>query len=78
MLQPGLACGHCEACLTGHDNRCHSYDVLGSRSAGGYAEFVVVPRANVIPLPDHVDFVTAAAFPLTFLTAWHMLVSRLV
>jgi NADPH:quinone reductase-like Zn-dependent oxidoreductase len=75
MLQPGLSCGHCEACLTGDDNRCRSYDVLGSRSAGGYAELVAVPRANVIPLPAHIDFVTAAAFPLTFLTAWHMLVS---
>ena len=30
---------------------------------------------NLIPIPDHVSFVDAAAFPLTFLTAWHMLVT---
>src|SRR5207248_5130665 len=42
---------------------------------GGYAEFVKVPAQNLIPIPDHIDFVQAAAFPLTFLTAWHMLVT---
>lgn len=75
MLQPGLSCGECAACQAGLDNRCPRYDVLGYQSAGGYAELVAVPDANLIPIPDHVDFVTAAAFPLTFLTAWHMLVT---
>ena len=76
MLQPGLSCGHCPACLDGRDNFCPDYDVLGYRSDGGYAELVAVPTANLVPIPDHIDFVTAAAFPLTFLTAWHMLVTR--
>jgi NADPH:quinone reductase-like Zn-dependent oxidoreductase len=76
MLQPGLSCGRCEACLEGDDNRCRQYDVLGYQSDGGYAEFVAVPAANVMPLPDEIDFVPAAAFPLTFLTAWHMLLAR--
>jgi NADPH:quinone reductase-like Zn-dependent oxidoreductase len=76
MLQPGLSCGRCQACLEGRDNECPRYDVLGSQSDGGYAEFVRVPRQNVIPLPDAIGFVEAAAFPLTFLTAWHMLLTR--
>jgi NADPH:quinone reductase-like Zn-dependent oxidoreductase len=76
MLQPGLSCGRCPACLEGRDNFCPAYDVLGYMSDGGYAELVAIPVANLIPIPGHVDFVTAAAFPLTFLTAWHMLVSR--
>jgi NADPH:quinone reductase-like Zn-dependent oxidoreductase len=76
MLQPGLSCGRCASCLAGADNFCAKYDVLGYQSAGGYAELVTVPAANVIPLPDAVDFVDAAAFPLSFLTAWHMLVTR--
>jgi NADPH:quinone reductase-like Zn-dependent oxidoreductase len=37
---------------------------------------VKVPVQNVIPLPDAIGMVEAAAFPLTFLTAWHMLVTR--
>ncbi|MEZ5317878.1 MAG: zinc-binding dehydrogenase [Vicinamibacterales bacterium] len=76
MIQPGLSCGVCEACLSGRDNQCPFYDVLGYQSDGGYAEQVVVPAANVIALPDHVPFVQAAAFPLTFLTAWHMVYAR--
>jgi NADPH:quinone reductase-like Zn-dependent oxidoreductase len=76
FLQPGLSCGVCAACLEGRDNQCADYDVLGYQSDGGYAELVSVPVENLVPIPDHIDFVTAAAFPLTFLTAWHMLVTR--
>jgi NADPH:quinone reductase-like Zn-dependent oxidoreductase len=76
MLQPGLSCGRCIACLAGRDNHCPEYDVLGYRSDGGYAEMVKVPIANLIPIPTNVGFLEAAAFPLTFLTAWHMLVTR--
>jgi NADPH:quinone reductase-like Zn-dependent oxidoreductase len=76
LLQPGLSCGRCGACLGGRDNECPAYDVLGYQSDGGYAELVVVPSANLVAIPDHVSFVDAAAFPLTFLTAWHMLIAR--
>jgi NADPH:quinone reductase-like Zn-dependent oxidoreductase len=76
MLQPGLSCGHCRACLSGADNFCAAYDVLGYMSDGGYAELVKVPAANVIPLPNNMPFARAAAFPLTFVTAWHMLLGR--
>jgi NADPH:quinone reductase-like Zn-dependent oxidoreductase len=73
MLQPGLSCGTCPSCTQGRDNLCPHYDVLGLKSDGGYAEYVSIPLENIIPIPDHIDFITAAAFPLTFLTAWHML-----
>ncbi|HMF93485.1 MAG TPA: zinc-binding dehydrogenase [Vicinamibacterales bacterium] len=77
MLQPGVSCGRCTACLSGRDHECPRYEVLGYRNhAGGYAELVKVPVQNLIPIPDEIDFVHAAAFPLTFLTAWHMLVTR--
>ena len=75
MVYPGLSCGACAACLEGRDNLCPSFDVLGLMSDGGYAELVSVPTRNLVPLPDHVGYVEAAAFPLTFLTAWHMLVT---
>jgi NADPH:quinone reductase-like Zn-dependent oxidoreductase len=76
MVQPGLSCGRCGACLAGRDNHCPTYDVLGYLSDGGYAELVKVPLQNLIPLPDGIPFTIAAAFPLTFLTAWHMLVTK--
>src|SRR5262245_44920368 len=75
MLQPGLSCGVCPACRDGRDNLCPSYDVLGLLSSGGYADLVVVPAVNLVPIPGHVPYVEAAAFPLTFVTAWHMLVT---
>jgi NADPH:quinone reductase-like Zn-dependent oxidoreductase len=77
MLQPGLSCGRCTACLSGADNECATYEVLGYLNHdGGYAEYVKVPVQNLISIPDEIDFVHAAAFPLTFLTAWHMLMTR--
>jgi NADPH:quinone reductase-like Zn-dependent oxidoreductase len=77
MVQAGVSCGRCMACLSGRDNECPQFEVLGYRNhQGGYAELVKVPVQNIVPLPDHIDFVQASAFPLTFVTAWHMLVSR--
>jgi NADPH:quinone reductase-like Zn-dependent oxidoreductase len=76
MLQPGISCGRCAECLAGHDNACDGYQVLGYRDhAGGYAELVKVPIQNLVPIPEHIDFISAAAFPLTFLTAWRMLIT---
>ena len=76
VLQPGVACGTCAACLSGADNLCRSFGILGEHRHGTYAQCIVVPRANILPLPDSIDFEAAAAFPLVFLTAWHMAVAR--
>jgi NADPH2:quinone reductase len=40
---------------------------------GGYAEYVVAPARNLIPLPEGMDFDDAAAIPLQGLTAYHVL-----
>lgn len=76
MLQPGTSCGRCAMCLAGDDFACRQYRMLGLARAGGYAEFVTVPLANLIPIPDALSFESACAFPLVFLTAWRMLVVR--
>jgi len=76
MLQPGVSCGHCRECLSGRDNLCREYSVLGQSRAGGYAEYVVAPGANVVPKPQNLSWEDAAALPLVTLTAWHMLVTR--
>ena len=76
MVQPGVSCGHCEACLSGADNLCREYDMIGYRRDGGYAELVAVPGVNVIPKPSQLSWEEAAALPLVTVTAWHMLVTR--
>ena len=76
LVNPGLSCGTCAMCLSGWDNLCPRYRILGETAPGGYAERVLVPAANLIGKPDALDMITAAAAPLTFLTAWQMLTVR--
>lgn len=76
MVQPGVSCGHCEACLSGQDNLCREYDIIGYRRDGGYAELVAVPGVNIFPKPAQLSWEEAAALPLVTVTAWHMLVAR--
>ncbi len=76
LLAPGISCGLCEACWKGLDSACRSYTLFGVMVDGGYAEYVKSPAANVIPIPGDLTFDEAAAVPLVFLTAWHMLFTR--
>ena len=76
VVQPGLSCMKCAACLGGHDNLCRWYRILGENAQGGYAEYIVVPQANIAPYPERLTFPQAAASILTNLTAWQMLVHK--
>ncbi len=76
MVYPGISCGNCAACLSGRDNFCRLYRLMGENAQGGYSEYHVVPRTNVLPIPSTLSFANAAAVPLTFVTAWQMLVRR--
>ncbi len=76
LIAPGISCGICDYCSNGWDSLCESYKIIGYETQGGYAEYVAVPGANVLPIPDKLSFEQAAAIPLVFLTAWHMLATR--
>ena len=76
LVHPGLSCTRCPACFRGEDSLCRQFSVLGYFTDGGFAEYVKVPAANILPFPDPLSFEQAAAVPLVFLTAWHMLVAR--
>ncbi len=76
MIAPGLSCGVCPACLRGDDMLCGSYGILGHACDGTAATHVLVPAANLLPIPGNWSFEQAAAFPLVFLTAWEMLVHK--
>lgn len=76
VLNPGTSCGRCEQCLSGWDNLCRRYEILGENTRGGYAEQIAVPVANLLDKPARLSMIEAAAVPLTFLTAWQMLVTR--
>ena len=76
VLSPGISCGRCRPCRSGEESLCGEFGILGETRDGGCAEFLVVPGRNVLPIPSNLDDPQAAAIPLVFLTAWHMLVTR--
>jgi len=73
VANAGLSCKKCNNCLKGEHSLCQSFKLLGEHVWGGLAEFVKVPETNVIRLPDHIGFDTAAAASLTCLTAYRMI-----
>ena len=76
LLSPGTSCRQCEQCLSGNDNFCRKYTLFGYGRDGGNTELMAVPEYTVIPIPSDLSFEEAAAVPLVFLTAWHMLMAR--
>ena len=50
--------------------------VIGEHTDGTHAERIAVPASQVYPIPDGLDFETAAAFPLVFETAYRMLATK--
>ena len=76
VVAPGISDGVCEYCTAGWDSLCENYKIIGYETQGGYAEYVSVPRENILPIPDKLSFEEASSIPLVFLTAWHMLTTR--
>jgi NADPH:quinone reductase-like Zn-dependent oxidoreductase len=76
LLSPGLSCRQCAQCVAGQDNFCRRYTIFGYGIDGGNAELLAAPEYTAIQIPDDMSFEQAAAAPLVFLTAWHMLVGR--
>lgn len=76
VINSNLSCGQCDYCLSGFDNRCRTWGLLGETRNGTYAEYVVVPAVNAYPLPDGFDDHLAAAAGLVYHTAWHSLIHR--
>ena len=59
VIDPAINCGACFNCRLGQGNLCPSGALLGRDVNGGFAEYLVVPRSHVFPLPDSVDDRTA-------------------
>ncbi len=57
---PLIPCGSCLPCSRQQYEMCRSYSYLGSRRDGGFAQYAVVPKENLISLPDGVTYEEAA------------------
>jgi NADPH:quinone reductase-like Zn-dependent oxidoreductase len=76
FFDPGLSDGSCDYCARGEHSLCDRWEILGENRDGTFAQAVVLPEVNLRPIPEGLSFEEAAAFPLVFLTAWRMLVTK--
>ena len=76
VIEPGYSSGRSPEDLAGNDHLAPDYAIRGEHSDGLDCEYVALEARYLLPLPEGVDPVQAAAVPLVFLTAWGLLVSR--
>ncbi|HWA40240.1 MAG TPA: zinc-binding dehydrogenase [Gemmatimonadales bacterium] len=68
-----VTCGHCDHCRAGREQWCTTGQMLGHHRDGGYAEFLVVPARNAVPLPAEIPFAHGAAMMCSSATSLHAL-----
>lgn len=76
VINSNLGCGACDYCLSGWDNMCRTWHLLGETVRGTYAEYISLPVRQLHKLPDGLDFHVAAGAALVYQTAWHSLITR--
>jgi NADPH:quinone reductase-like Zn-dependent oxidoreductase len=80
LINPGVSDRTCEYCRRGDQSLCVHFQLLGEHRPGTFADYIVVPAANVrtVPAPGAASAAVAgaAAFTLVTLTAWRMVVTR--
>lgn len=71
-------CGYCEQCLNGNPQICDHQFQPGFTAWGGFAEYVAVEYAdaNLVALPDEIDFVTASSLGCRFSTSFRAIVDQ--
>jgi 2-desacetyl-2-hydroxyethyl bacteriochlorophyllide A dehydrogenase len=53
VANPLVSCGHCDACISGSQNLCESWKLLGlGTNPGSFAEYVALPSSQVYDVPD--------------------------
>jgi NADPH:quinone reductase-like Zn-dependent oxidoreductase len=76
IINPGLSDLTCEYCQVGEHSLCINFKLLGEHAPGTLAEYIVVPARNARSIPKDKPVEQAAAFTLSTLTAWRMVVTR--
>jgi NADPH:quinone reductase-like Zn-dependent oxidoreductase len=76
VINANLGCGKCDYCLSGRDNMCRNWHLLGETVRGTYAEYIALPARQLYKLPPDFDLRKAAAAALVYQTAWHSLITR--
>ena len=72
-LHYNISCGRCYYCQRSYEQFCTTVKMLGHHIDGGYAEYIVVPARNAIPLPEEIAFEEGATLMCASATAFHAL-----
>ncbi len=72
-VYPWTFCGRCPQCLSGKENICDQGGTIGRTNWGGYAQYVVVPKRNLIKLPKNLPLKSICAVTLAGTTAHHLI-----
>lgn len=76
LIPSVLSCGHCDFCRAGRENLCTNLTMLGNNIDGGYAEFVVVPASDLIPVPEGLPLSQACVIADALSTPYHAVKRR--
>ncbi len=72
-----LTCGNCRWCRGGRETLCQNWDGhVGVHRDGGFADLVCLPAANFLPIPDALDYESAAMAADAVNTNWHCMRER--
>ena len=73
-----LTCGQCRHCRSARETICENFrGYIGGAAPGGYAEYIVVPAANLVALPDGVEFAEGSILANAIGTPYHALTNRM-
>ncbi len=75
LVYPGISCNQCNFCKNGNETLCKQFSIIGGLSNynGGYGEYVIVPKTNIIPIPHELSDEQAAILSISYLTAWNII-----
>jgi 6-hydroxycyclohex-1-ene-1-carbonyl-CoA dehydrogenase len=76
LLPAVYGCGRCRMCRTGRENICERMVMFGNNVDGGFAEFVLAPIKDLIPLPEEIPLVEGAIIADAITTPFHAVVNR--
>jgi len=77
VLVPTLyTCGQCEMCRTGRENICERMVMFGNNVDGGYAEYILVPAKDMIPMPEEIPLIEGAIIADAITTPYHAVLNR--
>ena len=71
-----VTCGRCRFCLAGETQLCRAMQRIGFERDGGHADYVAVPAANLVALPEEISYAAAAILPDAVACMYHSLIHQ--